>query len=84
MRDVAEMVRADLATAETVREQIRRDFPGCTSIIDDFRAVFGPGVKPLYFEEDGKTMGKQQPFDGTDVDKLIRLDDMEAKRRGGR
>lgn len=66
------------------RDQIRRDFPGCTSIIDDFRAVFGPGVKPLYFEEDGKTMGKQQPFDGRDVDKLIRLFDMDAKRRGGR
>ena len=66
-----------------VREQIRQDFPGCTSIIDDFRAVFGPGVKPLYFEEDGKTMGKQQPFDGTDVDKYLRLVDMTAKRRGG-
>jgi hypothetical protein len=65
------------------RDAIRHDFPGCTSIIGDFRAVFGPGVKPLYFEEDGKTMGKQQPFDGTDVDKLIRLDDMTAKRRGG-
>lgn len=84
MRDVAEMIRADLAAAETVRDQIRRDFPGCTSIIDDFRAVFGPGVKPLYFEEDGKTMGKQQPFDGTDVNKLVRLFDAEAKRRGGR
>lgn len=63
------------------RDQIRRDFPGCTSVIDDFRAVFGPGVKPLYFEENGKTMGKQQSFDGTDVDKLIRLDDMDTKRR---
>jgi hypothetical protein len=65
------------------RDQIRRDFPGCTSIIDDFRAAFGPGVKPLYFSEAGKTMGKQQAFDGIDVDKLIRLDDMDAKRRRG-
>ena len=82
MRDVAEMVRADLAAAETVRDAIRRDFPGCTSIIDDFRAVFGPGVKPLYFSENGKTMGKEQAFEGTDVDKLIRLSDMDAKRGG--
>ena len=66
-----------------VREQIRQDFPGCTSIIDDFRAVFGAGVKPLYFSEAGKTMGKEQVLEGTDVDKLIRLDDMDAKRRRG-
>lgn len=82
MRDVAEMVRADLAAAETVRDAIRRDFPGCTSIIDDFRAVFGPGVKPLYFSENGKTMGKEQAFEGTDVDKLIRLSESDAKRGG--
>jgi hypothetical protein len=61
-------------------DQIRAKFPGCTSIIDDFRALFGPGVKPLYFSENGKTMGKDQEFEGTDVDKLIRLDDMDAKR----
>lgn len=65
------------------REQIRHDFPDATAGIDKLRAVFGPGVKPLYFEEDGKTMGKQQAFDGIDVDKLIRLDDMDAKRRRG-
>ena len=62
------------------RDQIRRDFPGCAAITEQLRAVFGPGVKPLYFSEDGKTMGKQQAFDGTDVDQLIRLDDMDAKR----
>jgi hypothetical protein len=47
---------------------------------EQLRAVFGPGVKPLYFSEAGKTMGKQQAFDGTDADQLIRLDDMDAKR----
>jgi len=80
MTDVVEMIRANVRKDESRRDQIRRDFPGCTSIIDDFRAVFGPGVKPLYFSEAGKTMGKQQAFDGTDADQLIRLDDMDAKR----
>ena len=64
----------------TTRDQIRRDFPSCAAITEQLRAVFGPGVKPLYFSEDGKTMGKQQAFDGTDADQLIRLDDMDAKR----
>jgi len=83
MSDVVEMIRANVRKDEVKREQIRIDFPNCTAIIDQFRAAFGPGVKPLYFEEDGKTMGKQQPFDGTDVDKYLRLVDMDAKRRGG-
>ena len=83
MIDVLEMIRNNVRTEDSKRDAIRRDFPNCTSIIDDFRAAFGPGVKPLYFDEDGKTMGKQQPFDGTDVDKYLRLVDMTAKRRGG-
>lgn len=81
MNDIVDMIRATARKDEDRREQIRIDFPGCTSIIDQFRAVFGDGVKAKYFEEDGKTMGKPQPFDGTDIDKLIRLDDMDAKRR---
>jgi hypothetical protein len=70
------------------REQIRADFPGCTSIIDDFRAAFGPGVKPLYFEEGGKTMGKKQPDFEDDSAKWIWLAMSDAERkqamRGGR
>lgn len=81
MTDVMDMIRASVRKEDDKREQIRIDFPGCTSIIDQFRAVFGDGVKAKYFEENGKTMGKQIPFDGTDVDKLIRLDEMDAKRR---
>jgi hypothetical protein len=81
MTDVMDMIRASVRKEDDKREQIRSDFPNCTSIIDQFRAVFGEGVKAKYFEEDGKTMGKPQPFDGTDVDKLIRLDEMDAKRR---
>jgi hypothetical protein len=68
------------------REQIRRDFPGATAAIDEFRAAFGPGVKPLYFSEAGKTMGKPQPFDGTDVNKVIAMDDWSrhAQKKGVR
>jgi len=77
------MIRGNVRKEDEKREQIRIDFPNCTAIIDQFRAVFGDGVKAKYFEEDGKTMGKQQPFDGTDVDKYLRLVDMTAKRRGG-
>lgn len=66
----------------TTREQIRADFPECTSIIDAFRAEFGPGVKAKFFSENGKTMGKPVPFDGTDVDQILRLVDAGAKRVG--
>ena len=40
MKDVVEMIRANVRKDDVRREQIRRDFPGCTSIIDDFRAEF--------------------------------------------
>jgi len=82
MNDVLDMLRADRSREEVKREQIRADFPLCTSIVDDLRAKFGPGVKPLYFSENGKTMGKEQAFEGTDVDKLIRLSESDAKRGG--
>lgn len=81
MNDVLDMLRADRSREEVKREQIRADFPLCTSIVDDLRAKFGPGVKPKYFNEGGKTMGKELDFAGTDVDQLIRLADADAKRR---
>lgn len=62
------------------KEQIRADFPGCTTIIDQFRAVFGPGVKPTYFSENGKTMGKQQPFEGDNLDKHLWLAMTDSER----
>lgn len=52
-------------------------------MVDELTAAFGP-VKVRWCEENGKTMGRQQAFDGTDGDKLIRLDDMDAKRRARR
>lgn len=82
MTDVVEMLRDGVRKEEGRREQIRRDFPECASIIDEFRETFGPEVKPLYFSEAGKTMGRPQPFDGTDVDKLLRLDDWTHQTHG--
>ena len=83
MNDVMDMIRSNVRKEDEKREQIRIDFPNCTAIVDQFRAAFGDGVKAKYFEEGGKTIGKKQPFDGADVDRLIRLDEVDAKRRGG-
>ena len=74
------LAATQVAKGHDRREQIRRDFPGCTSIIDDFRAAFGPGVKPLYFSEGGKTMGKQQPDFEDDSAKWVWLGMTEAER----
>jgi hypothetical protein len=82
MNDVLTLIRNDLSREQVKRDQIRADFPGCTQIIDDLRAVFGPGVKPKYFSEGGKTMGRELEFAGTDVDQVIRLANADAKRRG--
>ena len=47
----------------------------------EFSTYRGNGVvRPLHFIEDGKTMGKKPLFDGIDVDKLIRHDDLRAAR----
>lgn len=53
------------------------------SISDEFSAVFGP-VKILHGIENGKEIGKPQPFDGTDVDKYLRHIDMADKRKGAK
>lgn len=74
------MAATQVAKVHDRRDQIRRDFPLCTAMIDECRAAFGPKVKPLHFIEDGKTMGKKPLFDGIDVDKLIRHDDLRAAR----
>ena len=64
----------------TTRDQNRAAFPGVAEIVDEFRAEFG-AVKVLHAVEGGKEIGKPQEFSGTDVDKLIRLNDA-MKRRG--
>lgn len=84
MSDVLDMLRAGSQKADDRREQVRRDFPLCAEITEQLRAAFGPGVKPLYFSEAGKMMGKPQPFEGTDVDKLLRLVDGPASYARGK
>jgi hypothetical protein len=76
------LAATQIAKRRAVTDAIRADFPLCTSIVDDLRAVFGQGVKPKFFSEDGKTMGKPLEFAGTDVDKYLRMVDADAKRRG--
>lgn len=62
------------------REQNRAAFPGVAEIVDTLTEAFGP-VRVLHATENGREIGKPQPFDGTDVDKLVRLDDA-MKQRG--
>lgn len=84
MPDIVEMLRADRAHAEARAQRNRDQFPGVTAIVDEFRAAFGADqVKVRWACENGREIGKPIPFEGTDVDKLIRLDDMDAKRRRG-
>ena len=81
MNDVVQMIRGDMTRQQQQVNQIRADFPAATDGIDKLRAVFGPGVKAKWISENGKTMGKPQEFIGTDINQLIRLDDMNTKRR---
>lgn len=38
----------------------RAAFPATALILDEFRAAFGDGVKLIYAEEGGKTLGRKQ------------------------
>ena len=82
MSDIVEMLRADRAKAEARARRNRDQFPGVTAIVDELRSAFGADqVKVRWASENGREVGKPIPFEGTDVDKLIRLDDMSKKRR---
>jgi hypothetical protein len=83
MSDVLDMIRAGVNKEESRREQNRREMPGTAQIVDEFTAAFGP-VKVLHAIENGKEIGKPQPFDGIDVDKLIRLDDWHQYAQKGK
>ena len=41
------------------KDQNRADFPVAAAMIDQFREVFGPGVKLLWAEENGKSIGRK-------------------------
>jgi hypothetical protein len=63
----------------------RANFPDTARIVDSLAAVFGP-VKVLHAIENGKEIGKPQPFDGIDANKIIAADDWHkaAQKRGVR
>lgn len=47
------------AAREKAREENRRNFPFAAAALDEMREVFGTGVKLVYAEENGKTVGKK-------------------------
>lgn len=63
----------------------RAAFPGVAEIVDTLTAAFGP-VKVLHAVENGKEIGKPQPFDGIDANKVIAADDWHnaAQKRGNK
>ena len=83
--DVAALIKRDLEGAAAKREANRAAFPGVAQIVDSLTAAFGP-VKVLHAIENGKEIGKPQPFDGTDIDKVIAAHDWSryAQKRGNR
>lgn len=45
--------------SEQQRADNRAAFPLTADLLDEWRSVFGPGVRLLWAEEDGKTIGKK-------------------------
>jgi hypothetical protein len=85
MADVADLIKRDMGAAEAKREANRRAFPDTAEIVDRLSVVFGP-VKVLHAVENGKEIGKPQPFDGTDISKVIAADDWHnaVQKRGNK
>ena len=44
--------------ARVTADWVRENFPECSRIADDFRGVFGEGVKMTACEENGAALGK--------------------------
>ncbi|MDC8446442.1 MAG: hypothetical protein LV471_11020 [Nitrosomonas sp.] len=40
------------------KEEVRKNFPECCSVADEFRKVFGNGVRLIYAKENGMEIGK--------------------------
>lgn len=77
MSDVLDRIRADAAKADASRERNRREYPGVASLVDELSAQFGD-VRVLHAVEGGKSIGRPQPFDGIDVDRIIAADDWHS------
>lgn len=61
-------------TEEDKKELFRAEFPESAAAADLFRELFGPGVRLVYAEENGKTISKK--YDEAKHEELYR------KRRG--
>jgi hypothetical protein len=61
---------------EATRQLNRDQFPGTTALVDDLRAG-GFSCRVLYTEENGRTLGQREPFDGIDVDRLLALEERQ-------
>lgn len=85
MTDVADLIKRDLEGAAAKREANRRAFPDAAEAVDRLSDIFGP-VKVLHAIENGREIGKPQPFDGIDANKIIAADDWHkyAQKRGVR
>jgi len=79
--DVAQLIRADLSAQESKSRDNRERMPDGARLIDSITRVFG-AVKVKWIKSNGLEMGRRPPFEGTDVDKIIRLDDMRKRRVG--
>jgi hypothetical protein len=43
------------------KDELRERFPQTAAIVDEYRAVFGPGVKVKWIKEAGVEMGRKGP-----------------------
>ena len=87
MAALSSLAEAQVAKRQEARNENRRAFPDFTDGLDRLRAEFGVDqVKPLWVSENGKEIGKPQPFDGIDADKVIAADDWHkyVQKRGVR
>lgn len=41
------------------KDEIRRLFPECCAVADEYRKVFGEGTKLVYVSENGRELGKR-------------------------
>lgn len=55
------MSKCDPQKKEIAAADNRAAFPSTALIVDEFRTAFGDGVKLVYAEEGGKTIGRKPP-----------------------
>lgn len=55
---MAELAQTQIAKREAKAERNRRDFPKGTKFLMYFRKHFGESVRAVYFEENGKRIGR--------------------------